>query len=337
MVMLTGTPVAPGLAVGPLVRLAAVTQVARSRGSRAEERDALAAAIVASQEELAALIAMTGNADEEGIVAFQIALLEDEELTNPAYAAIDAGDAADAAWLAAMDLQIEDYQTSDSEYFRARAADLRDLCERVLGQLAGKSVEDIPQGAIVVADDLAPSRFLATDWSNGGLVLHRAGATSHVAILARARGVPMLVGVDAAKLAGHSQALLDAQNGLLILDPDATTRQAFDRQRATYALQQVADARYLEAEARTGSGERVRVMINVAGLGDVEALDPAHVDGIGLVRTEFLFHGRDRLPDEDGTVRRLSPPRGMGSRQAGDHPHVGRGRRQTDSRPDARA
>lgn len=303
MVLLTGTPVAPGLAVGPLVRLAGVTQVARSRGSLAEERDALAVAIAAAQEELVALVARTGNADEEGIVAFQIALLEDEELTNPAYAAIDAGEAADAAWRAAMDLQIEDYRSSDSEYFRARTADLRDLCERVLSRLAGKLVEAIPRGAIVVADDLAPSRFLATDWSNGGLVLHRAGATSHVAILARARGVPMLVGVDSAKLAGHSQALLDAQNGLLILDPDPTTRQAFDRQRTTYALQQVADARYLEKEARTGSGERVRVMINVAGPDDVETLNPAHVDGIGLVRTEFLFHGRDRLPDEEEQYR----------------------------------
>ena len=303
MVTLTGTPVAPGLAVGPLARLAAAAKVARPRGSRGEERDAMVAAIAAAQEELAALAAMTGNADEEGIVGFQIALLEDEELTNPAYAAIDVGDAADAAWRAAMDLQIEDYQSSDSEYFRARAADLRDLCERVLGHLAGNSLEAIPRGAIVVADDLAPSRFLATDWSSGGLVLHRAGATSHVAILARARGVPMLVGVDSARLDGHSQALLDAQNGLLILDPDHPTRQAFDRRRTTYALQQAADAGYLGAEARTGSGERVRVMINVAGPGDVEGLDPAHVDGIGLVRTEFLFHGRDLLPDEEEQVR----------------------------------
>ena len=97
--------------------------------------------------------------------------------------------------------------------------------------------------------------------------------------------------------------MLDAQNGLLILDPDPTTRQAFDRQRTTYALQQVADARYLETDARTGSGERVRVMINVAGPDDVKDLDPAYVDGIGLVRTEFLFHGRDRLPDEEEQYR----------------------------------
>ncbi len=303
MVRLTGTPVAPGLAIGPLVRLAGFSQMARARGSHAQERNALAAAIAAAREELLALLARTGNADEEGIIAFQVALLEDQELTDPAYALIDAGEAADSAWRAAMDLQIDDYQSSNSEYFRARAGDLRDLRERVLAGLAGSSVEAIPQGAIVAADDLAPSRFLATDWSDGGLVLHRAGATSHVAILARARGVPMLIGVDATQLEGHSQALLDAQNGVLILDPDPTTRRAFDRQRATYTSQRDDDARYLQTQPRTRSGERVQVMINVAGPDDVDILDPAHVDGIGLVRTEFLFHGRERPPSEEEQYR----------------------------------
>jgi phosphotransferase system enzyme I (PtsI) len=303
MVRLTGTPVAPGLAFGPLVRLGGTTQVTRARGSRDEEREALAAALAAAQDDLARILAGAASADEEGIIAFQIALLEDEELTYPAHTAIEAGETADTAWRLAMDAQIEDYSSSDSEYFRARTADLRDLYERVSGHLAGQLVEDIPRGAIVVADDLAPSRFLATDWSDGGLVLHQSGATSHVAILARARGVPMLIGVEAAALDGHSQALLDAHNGLLILDPDATTRQAFDRQREAHALQQVADARYLGKEARTSSGERVRVLINVAGPDDLETLDPAHVDGIGLVRTEFLFHGRDRLPDEEEQYR----------------------------------
>src|SRR5258706_15304093 len=95
MVTLTGTPVAPGLAVGPLARLAATAQVARPCGSPAEARDAFAAAIGAAQEELAVLLARTGNADEVGIVAFHIALLEDQKLTNPAHAAIYAGNAAD--------------------------------------------------------------------------------------------------------------------------------------------------------------------------------------------------------------------------------------------------
>ena len=303
MVRLRGTPVAPGLAFGPLVRLGGTMHVARAHTSRDDERDALVAALAAAQDDLARILAAATNTDEQGIVAFQIALLEDEELTNPAHAAIQAGETADTAWRLAMHVQIEDYTSSDSEYFRARAADLRDLYERVSGHLAGKVVEDIPRGAIVVADDLAPSRFLATDWSDGGLVLHRSGATSHVAILARARGVPMLIGVEAAALDGHSQALLDAHNGLLILDPDAKTRAAFDTQRKAHALQQIADARYLEREARTRAGERVRVLINVAGPDDLEMLDSSHVDGIGLVRTEFLFHGRDHLPDEEEQYR----------------------------------
>jgi phosphotransferase system enzyme I (PtsI) len=303
MLLLTGIPAAPGLAVGPLVRLAAAETAQRARGSVAHEREALVTALGAAREELVALAANASDEEAAGIVEFQIALLEDEELTVPAFVAVAAGDAADAAWRMAMDLQIDDYRSSDSEYFRGRAADLCDLRERVGGHLSGRVSAAIPSGVIVVADDLAPSRFLAADWKNGGLVLHRGGVTSHVAILARARGVPMLVGVEPAILDGQLHALLDAQKGMLVIDPDSATRAEFEHRRAAYRLQRAAEAEYLGTDAKTASGKRVRVMINIAGAGELEAIDPTHVDGIGLVRTEFLFQGRDRLPDEEEQYR----------------------------------
>jgi phosphotransferase system enzyme I (PtsI) len=203
----------------------------------------------------------------------------------------------------ALELQIADYESSKDGYFRGRAADLRDLRERVLDALLGNRAEEIPAGAIVVADDLAPSRFLATDWTGGGLVLHRSGTTSHVAILARARGVPMLVGIDVNSLDTHSHALLDAHRGELILDPDPGTQRHFDRECEAHAARAADDARHLTSEARTTAGLLVRVMINVARPEDLEAVDVAHTDGIGLVRTEFLFHEREVLPDEDEQYR----------------------------------
>jgi phosphotransferase system enzyme I (PtsI) len=303
MLQLTGMPAAPGLAAGPLVRVSAAQRRIRQRGSPAAERAALEKAVHAAGEDLAALAVATAGDAEEGIVAFQLALMEDEELARPAYAAIDAGEAAEVAWELALDAQVADYESSGDEYFRGRAADLRDLRDRVLDILLGGVHEKIPPGAIVVADDLAPSAFLSTDWQSGGLVLNRGGVTSHVAILARARGVPMIVGVDVAQLAGHSQALLDAQKGVLILDPDASTRTAFDRRLSAYATRLASHTKYLGAEAKTASGKRVRVMINVASPEELDAIDPAHTDGIGLVRTELLFHRRDRLPDEEEQYR----------------------------------
>jgi phosphotransferase system enzyme I (PtsI) len=198
-----------------------------------------------------------------------------------------------------MGALIEDYETGEDSYFRGRATDLRDLRDRVLGALLGGLEQTIPSGAIVLAEDLAPSRFLAHQWAGGGLVLERGGTTGHVAILARSRGVPMLVGVDLSRVEPCNEALLDAHEGLLVLGPDASSRQTFERLRAEHADRARAEALHLHADASMASGERVRVMINVARPEELNGIDPAHVDGIGLVRTEFLFHARASLPDEE--------------------------------------
>src|SRR5206468_782232 len=111
-------------------------------------------------------------------------------------------------------------------------------------------------GTIIVADDLAPSRFLSADWSGGGLVLRRGSATSHVAILARARGVPMIVGVGGVPLEDHREALLDADAGLLILDPDAPARARFAGRRAADQAARAEAATWLDRPAVTAGGER---------------------------------------------------------------------------------
>src|SRR6266550_3987454 len=95
-----------------------------------------------------------------------------------------------------------------------------------------QSVAKKVEGVILAADDMPPSTFLATDWQDGGLVLRRGSPSSHVAILARSRGVPMIVGVDVDHLEDGADALLDADAGLLVVDPDANMRASFDQRRA---------------------------------------------------------------------------------------------------------
>jgi phosphohistidine swiveling domain-containing protein len=172
----------------------------------------------------------------------------------------------------------------------------------VLRHLAGEADQIVPAGVIVAADDMPPSTFLATDWREGGLVLRRGSPSSHVAILARSRGVPMIVGVDIDRLDDGSEALLDGDAGLLIVDPDTDTRTAYCQRRAEQAEARKAMASF-NGPAHTATGEPVRVMINVTGLAELATLDPGHVDGIGLMRTEFLFHGRDKLPTEEEQYR----------------------------------
>ena len=139
-------------------------------------------------------------------------------------------------------------------------------------------------------------------------MLHRGSPTSHVAILARSRGVPMVVGVRLDHIETGREAVLDADAGLLIIDPDADTRRAFGLRRAAQAREQQERAASLLAPAVTATGEAVGVLINAAGPDELDRLDPRHCDGIGLVRTEFLFEERERLPDEEeqyASYRRL--------------------------------
>src|SRR6266581_4967551 len=293
-----GRSAAPGIALGPLVRLAPVEHGVRQYRSAAEGRQALLDALAASQEDLSALAHQAGDDEAEAILAFQIALLDDDSLIAPALARIDVGDGANQAWSAAIDPEIASYDGADDPYFRARASDLRDLRDRVLRHLAGEADQIVPAGAIVAAEDMPPSTFLATDWRGGGLVLRRGSPSSHVAILARSRGVPMIVGVDVDHLENATDALLDADAGLLIIDPDSDMRAVYGQRRAEQSEARQAMASF-NGPALTATGEPVRVMINVTGLAELRDIDPAHVDGIGLMRTEFLFQGREKLPTEE--------------------------------------
>ena len=297
-----GRPAAPGIALGPLVRLSAVRHDVRQRRPAAEEHQALVDALTASQEGLSLLAREAGGAEAEAILAFQIALLEDDSLAAPAFAKIAEGEAAHRAWGAAIDPEIASYETAEDPYFRGRASDLRDLRDRVLRHLAGEADQVVPAGVILAADDMPPSTFLATDWREGGLVLRRGSPSSHVAILARSRGVPMIVGADIDRLDDGTDALLDGDAGLLIVDPDQDTRTDYCRRRTEQAEARAAMASF-SGPVHTAAGEPVQVMINVTGLAELKTLDPGDVDGIGLMRTEFLFQGRAQLPTEEEQYR----------------------------------
>jgi phosphoenolpyruvate-protein phosphotransferase (PTS system enzyme I) len=293
-----GRSAAPGIALGPLVRVSAAKPQARQSRSAAGEREALTDALEAAKLDLVGLADKIDDEDAEAILAFQIALLEDENLAAPAFALIAGGEAANRAWPAAIDPEITTYDQADDPYFRARASDLRDLRDRVLRRLAGEVDEAVPSGVIVAAEDMPPSVFLATEWRDGGLVLRRGSPSSHVAILARSRGVPMIVGVDIDHLESGVDAVLDGDRGALIVDPDPALRADYSRRLAEQAAARNAASAF-SGPVATASSEQVQLMINVTGLAELKEMNPSQVDGIGLMRTEFLFQEREALPTEE--------------------------------------
>ena len=298
---LFGRSAAPGVAEGVVAVLDAAKQSKRNAGTRAEEVLALRRAL---SQALAEVADLAGNAAGEAadMLGFQVAMLSDDELVRPTLEAVEAGESAAAAWQAAMDAEIAGYRAAGDDHFAARTADLEDIRDRVLGHLTpGAAGPVIPAGSVVVAADLPISRFLAIDWALGGaIVLTQGSPSSHVAMLARARGVPMVVGLDgdAVAMAGR-EALVDAATGEVVLNPTETTRVAFAAKAQTEKTANAVRAAFSARPAVTRDGTRIALNLNAGSADELDGVDPVICDGIGLVRTELLFHAPGGLPDEE--------------------------------------
>jgi phosphotransferase system enzyme I (PtsI) len=299
---LTGRAASPGLAIGPVTVLTVAVRSRTATGNPEQETAALKTAIERAIAEVASLIeAVQGEAAD--ILEFQVAVLEDDTLTEEVFEAILAGTPADEAWRSALGAEIAGYRLAEDERFRARIADLVDIRDRVLAHLcgAGNAVK-ITAGSIVACEDISPSTFLAVDWTRGGAIALAAGSpSSHVAMLARARGAPMVVGLGPLSWEGRppALALVDGDAGTVIFDPEPETRRLFEHRIGVANVARAAAEVGRVRPALTAGGRRIAVLLNIAAPEDLADLDPAICDGIGLVRTEFLFEASQGLPDEE--------------------------------------
>lgn len=302
-VELKGKPASDGIFTGPICFLSSAAAERRASGDPAIERQAFDEAVALA---VAGLASLTETAEGEAaeMLAFQIALLEDDALLEPARGLIAQGRPADLAWRKTVDAEIVGYEMSDDDYFRARAADLKDMRDRVLRQLSGQGTHQAQAGAILIGDDVPPSLFLEADWSRGGAIaLSQGSPSSHVAILARSRGIPMVVGLGDIVGNGHAEAVIDGARGLLVLSPDGAQKQLWSKKAGELAAQRERDALFLDKPARLKDGSRIELLINVAGADELDHLDSGHCDGIGLMRSEFLFRDGKPLPDEEMQYR----------------------------------
>jgi phosphocarrier protein FPr len=314
---LQGLPVSPGIAVGPARRLQEArpeVSDAPSQGADAESRrldEARAAAHADLDAARAAVAAGAGRAQAEIFDAHAL-LLDDEALLDPARRAVqeDARNAAQA-WDAAVRDAADAYRGADDPYLRERAADVLDVGRRVLGHLAGT-----PAGApaldgpgVLVADDLTPGQTAALDRALvRGIATVRGSATSHAAILARGLGIPAVVGLGPALLgaADGTPLVLDGDAGTVLVDPgadalaDAETRAAEQEQRAAERRARAT------APATTRDGRRIEVAANLGAVDEAAAAVALGAEGVGLLRTEFLYLGRDDAPSEDEQYEALS-------------------------------
>lgn len=303
--VLHGVCAAPGLVGGPLFRLNAISLPADSGNHQPEQQlQILDTALNQVRSEIDGTLVQAKkqrNADEEAIFAAHLALLEDPALLDAAQQSIETGTAATHAWSQSIDAQCEVLQNTGSPLLAERANDLRDLRQRVLRALLGEAWHyDVPVGAIVAAHELTPSDLLQLSAQGvAGLCMAEGGATSHVAILARGKGLPCVVALGSALLdqAQGLSVVLDADGSRLELTPNA--ERLAEVQQAQIDRQQRRDAQQAQAHlpAETRNGVSIEVVANVASSHEAADAFANGADGVGLLRTEFLFVDRHTAPD----------------------------------------
>jgi phosphoenolpyruvate-protein phosphotransferase len=304
---LAGVIASPGLAIGTSARFAHDLGEIRETGEGVTlERRALAAAlqaVVAAIEATVADAQHRGLSDQAEIFAAHRVLAEDPELCAAADRLIGAGKSAAFAWRAAVERQCAALQATGNALLVERIGDLRDIERQVLRSLVGEAgaTPALSKGAVLLADDLAPSDFAALAQAQvAAIVTARGGPTSHVAILARGAGIPALVAVgpQLAQLAAGLTVIVDAEQGLLDTHPSTERLDAVRRAVEERAARRAEALAQSQAQARTADGVRIEVAANVATAADAEQAFALGAEAVGLLRTELLFLERDTAPTE---------------------------------------
>ncbi len=220
---------------------------------------------------------------------------------------------AEAAVMKEIGLMAEAFASMDDPYLAARMADIREVGRRLVESL-GKEVDgdfdDLPPHAVIVADELSPADTALLDPRRiAGLVTILGGVESHTAIVARSLGLPAVVAA-ASDLLGHarngSTIIVDGSAGAVVIDPTPPTLARYRRKRAGYIKSQQSLKKLKSVRAVTRDGFRIGLQANIELPADVDSALAAGAEGVGLLRSEFMFMNRSDLPGEEEQFAELS-------------------------------
>ncbi|WP_037087362.1 phosphoenolpyruvate--protein phosphotransferase [Cereibacter sphaeroides] len=305
-----GVPAAPGLAIGRITRIATDgMEIPDEPVELARAADLLHAALGQTAEQLHSLADDTARRlgeSDAAIFRAQAGLLADPDLITLASQWLVDGHGLAWSWHRAYEDMAARLSALRNPVLAARAADLRDVGQRVLAHIdprfARSRLADLPEDTILVAEDISPSDAAGLDPAKvAGLVTALGGPTSHTAILARTLGLPAVVGTGAVveRLEDGACAIVDGHGGRLYLDPSeadlASARDWIAAEEARRA--RAAETRALPAITRDGHRIDIGANINLAEQAAFALGQGA--EGVGLMRTEFLFLERSESPTED--------------------------------------
>ncbi len=312
-----GTAVSPGLSIGPVhvvrAKADAVPTWSVSEGDVAAEIERLKAAVVSASEELGRrqkLVALQSSEREAQIFAVHRMILQDPGAVRDVEATIRTERInAETAVNNLIQRLERTLRGMEGNSVRSYSADLADPWRDVLAALMhvgdGKLITTVGK-VIVAAATLTPQVVTAIERERLlGVVAEAGGRFSHAAVLARAFGVPCVVGLPGllGRLEQGMTITLDGGRGTVELRPDDEQISAFNERRSRLAERRQALAEQAAAPARTPDGADLGVLVNVESLHDLDIFDLGLTDGVGLLRTEFLYMERPQFPSEDEQYR----------------------------------
>ncbi|MET8139077.1 phosphoenolpyruvate--protein phosphotransferase [Sphaerisporangium sp. NPDC005288] len=303
MERLTGTGVSPGVGHGPAYLMGAAVPEPPAGSRHGGDVVAEVARAEAAMERVAADLSARGEAaggEARDVLAAQAMIARDPVLSSEVADLINAGTAAERAVYEAF-MRYHDMLAEIGGYLGERAADLADIRDRVIAELAGLRTGGLPKKGdtpyVLVARDLAPAdTALLTKDVVAAFVTEQGGPTSHTAILARAMGVPAVVAcAGATAIVNQTLVLVDGATGTVGLVPSeeevaAAVEAARTRDSAMAAV---------TGPGATADGRPVALLANIGGPRDIETALEHGAEGVGLYRTEFLFLDRDTAPSEE--------------------------------------
>ncbi len=315
MKIVSGIPASYGIAIGPAFVFGheeLIIETTSIADPEAElQRFKLARETTGKQLDQAFLV----TKKECGIEAAEIfnaqkMMLEDPELVGAVKSRVESELInVESALLETSEIFASQLEAIDDEYLSARALDIRDVTSRCLRNLLGNfdsPASSLTESAIIVADDLTPSDTVLLDKSYVlGFCTAKGGSTSHTAILARGLGIPAVVGAGEgiSEIQPGDSLVVDGDAGEVVINPDEEQLTAFrGRQRKFLKIQAEAEA-ITHKPAITVDGHQVEVVANIGNEDGIKPALEAGAEGVGLLRSEFLFLERDNLPSEEEQYR----------------------------------
>jgi len=306
--LLLGVTASPGIAVGIAFQIKEESfEFSDTAPDSHQENVRLDTAIEEAKNYLEALQAnlhKQADPSKAAIFAAHREILDDPDLIDMARSLTAKNKSAEYAWQHAYTSYAEQLAVLQNEILAGRANDLRDVGKRVLRILTGKENEDlqIPDNAILIAEELTPSFTATIDPEKvKGFCTVTGGATSHVAIIARSLDIAAVAGIEARvlEIENGTELILDGSNGTLRINPSTVLVQKTVARQAALKEQSEKDLASAHEPAITTDGKRLEIVANIGGVKDAAESVRLGGEGVGLLRSEFLFLKRLTAPTEE--------------------------------------